>query len=338
MFNSSFPTPGVMTRLNVMTNTPEWLNPNTGQWIATDAVGSQKHPAASVISLTGHPSGYYWIIINGVATRVFINLSRLNVLTNTSEWLNPTTGLWIAYGLRGTLTNPAISLASLAGHVSGYYWVLINGVATNVFCDLSDATPWMLLMKTALTSSVFVYSSSYWTNGETGLNDISDITIATTDIKNGPLWNNFTITNLRLTGSLTSTAYNVNPLIFGTFSHTANGIFSSGNNVFAAQVPQTRAQWLAWTLATTGKPVSDFDNQPNCNAGGINSYLVRVGMPFNNENDCGTNDSCVGMGAGGGIGTPGGPLGSVAGAGTGGFASLTWGTRTVTTNGWLWCR
>ena len=184
---------------------------------------------------------------------------------------------------------------------SGYYWITVGGTPTQVWCDMSGATAWMLLMRLSSGGSTFSYDSVYWQNGTTGLNPTSD-PLTNTDIKNGQMWGFANITTMRLTGSTNATLYTANPLTFGTFNATANTIFNAGSNTWDAQVGYTRAEWLAWGVAACGNVVSNFDTQPNCNTTTVNNTgtgpyaRVRIGWCGNNENDCGTNDSWVGPG------------------------------------------
>jgi hypothetical protein len=184
---------------------------------------------------------------------------------------------------------------------SGYYWILIGGTARQVYCDMSGATAWMLAMRAsgASDTTTFGWSSAYWTNttslNETG-NPLTDI-----NIKNGYIWQSFTVTNVRLTGSTTATAYNSNATAtFSGFNTTLQTMFSSGNNSYSANIEWGRTNWINWSNSAAGTVTSHWDNQPNCNVDAVNAYGtyhgVRFGITFNNEADCATNDSGVGFG------------------------------------------
>ena len=77
-------------------------------------------------------------------------------------------------------------------------------------------------------------------------------------------------------------------------------MFASGLNSFSGNVSAGRTAWLNWFAATTGTASSVFDNQPHCNSEAINcSYAsngARIGFTMNNENDCSSNDSGIGLG------------------------------------------
>jgi hypothetical protein len=231
---------------------------------------------------------------------------RFNSSTGFPEIYTGSAWSTIAYlGDGSSYSNAAASaqvIKTLTGTTtSGYYWIFVGGNPTQVWCDMSDSTAWMLLMRASSGGTTFSYDSVYWQNGATGLNDTGN-PLTNIDMKQGVLWNSAIVTNLRLTGSTSATAYNANPLTFGTFGVTTNIIFNAGANTWDAQVGYTRAQWLAWGAAAAGAVASNFDTQPNCNTTTINNTgtgpyaRIRIGWCGNNENDCGTNDSWAGIG------------------------------------------
>ena len=236
-----------------------------------------------------------------------IGYLRYNTTTSYIEgyfsggWYNVASGL-----ADGSTAERAAASAQAIKNVtstttSGYYWILIGGTARQVYCDMSGATAWMLAMRAsgAGDTTTFGWSSAYWTNttslNETG-NPLTDI-----NIKNGYIWQSFTVTNVRLTGSTTATAYNSNATAtFSGFNATLQTMFSSGNNSYSANIEWGRTNWINWSNAAAGTVTSYWDNQPNCNVDAVNAngtyHAVRFGITFNNENDCGTNDSGVGFG------------------------------------------
>lgn len=183
---------------------------------------------------------------------------------------------------------------------SGYYWIdLPTAGLTQVYCDMSGATAWMLAMRARANDSTFGYNSAYWTN-TTGLNDTGN-PLTDINIKNNNLWRYWTVNNMRMTGSSTVSNYNSNPTAsFGTFSNTMVNIFNAGSNIYDGQINWGRGSWNSWFTSITGTSSSVFDNQPNCNRDGINVngvyHYMRVGITYNNEGDCNTNDAGIGMG------------------------------------------
>ena len=55
-------------------------------------------------------------------------------------------------------------------NTDGVYWILVNGVATQVYSIMNSAMDgggWMLAMKGANTGNTFGYSADYWTTTNT---------------------------------------------------------------------------------------------------------------------------------------------------------------------------
>lgn len=182
---------------------------------------------------------------------------------------------------------------------SAYYWILIGSTPTQVYCDMTGATAWMLAMHVSKTShATFGYNSAYWTDSS-DLNPTGD-PLTDINIKNGVVWTGYTVSNIRLTGSATVNAYTSNPLTFTGFGATLQTIFSSAANSYDSNVNIGRTAWINWSNAVSGTSTSQWDNQPNCNRDGINVngvyHFARIGITFNNEADCATNDSGVGFG------------------------------------------
>jgi len=232
---------------------------------------------------------------------------RYNTTTNYIEayfsqgWTNVAQG--VADG--STAERAAVSAAAIKSATgtttSGYYYIILGGTARQVYCDMSGSTAWMLAMRASgsAATTTFGWSSAYWTNS-TGLNETSD-PLTDVDIKNSYIWTNWTVNSIRLTGSQTASAYTANPTAtFTGWSQTLQTIFSQGNNSYSGNIEWGRTNWINWANSACGTSTSFWDNQPNCNVDAVNAYGTyhgsRFGITFNNENDCGTNDSGVGFG------------------------------------------
>jgi len=199
----------------------------------------------------------------------------------------------------------AATIKAITGTTTnGYYWIKIPlsgfpNYAEQIYCDMSGATAWMLAMRATSRDSTLGYNSSYWTGGA-GLNDNGDPTTAI-NIKQGSLFQYYTISNIRLTASTTASALTANPTAtFGTFNATLYAIFTGGNNNYSTQINWGRANWINWANSVGGMGTAVWDNQPNCNEDRINStgiyHSVRLGISFNNETDCNTSDAGIGIG------------------------------------------
>ena len=215
---------------------------------------------------------------------------------NDSDWISITAAV-------GTQIYPASSVQEIKTRTgttsSGYYWIYLNNTPREVWCDMSGSTAWMLAMRGQSGGSTFGYSSAYWTN-TSNLNEKSD-PLTNTPIKNGYVWQYWSTDEIRITGSTSATNYTANPVTFTGFNKTTlYSIFNGGTNIYDGQIAYGRGNWINWGIAAAGHASTILDNQPNCNFDGINVdrtyHQVRLGISFNNENDCATNDSGVGFG------------------------------------------
>jgi len=216
---------------------------------------------------------------------------------------------------------------------SGYYWIKVNEVATQIYCDMTGSDAWMLALRSAKTDyTVFNYNSNYWTNS-TSLNSAGD-PLTDINIKNNQVWL-INFTTIRLTGSGMANAYTSNPISFSGFNTTLVNLFGGTANQPFPAAGLGRTGWINWSNAVSGTSTSYWDNQPNCNREGINVngvyHYARIGITFNNEADCNTNDSGVGFGI---VYAASGTTYAQTGAG-----STTWSTTAAyPCHGWLWIK
>ena len=176
------------------------------------------------------------------------------------------------------------------------------------YCDMEyDGGGWTMIMKVDGNSSLFEYKSYYWTNLEV-YNETS------LDLSSG---------NAKFQ-SYNYVAFNEIMLVFtNDFLETSGRLvipFSSNSmydllryDLFVA-TNLGRDAWLNSYAFTVG-------SQPYCNREGFNnvsSRKARIGIFFNNENDCNTCDSVVGVGI-----EPIGVITTAGGGGTGSGGSTT---------------
>jgi uncharacterized repeat protein (TIGR02543 family) len=124
---------------------------------------------AGATSSTSASSGTFTIsgITNGCSYT--LNLANWNGVTSA---YTSTTITACALGLCSTQPgrNAQEIKSTINTNTNDVYWILVNGVATQVYCIMDSAMDgggWMLAMKGANTGSTFNYSSSYWTTTNT---------------------------------------------------------------------------------------------------------------------------------------------------------------------------
>jgi hypothetical protein len=189
-------------------------------------------------------------------------------------------------------------LAVNAGLESGAYKLRDgSGALYGAWCDMvDDGGGWTLVMKAdgSLPASRFHYDDPLWESRDT-LND-STIDTSMSEAK----YRAFTevpFTQVRLVLASGPGNATMGALTLDASSTSFLSLMQSG--YVPAATP--RAQWIG---LVPGAPAI----QPYCNQGGINNFFndplfrVRIGMVANEQLNCDSPDSYIGVGGGGGIG------------------------------------
>ncbi len=126
-----------------------------------DGVGATSSTSASSGTFT----------ISGITNGCTYSLSLANWNGVTSAFTT-TTVETCALGLCSTQPgkNAQEIKSTINTNTNGVYWILVNGVATQVYCIMDSAMDgggWMLAMKGANTGNTFNYASNYWTTANT---------------------------------------------------------------------------------------------------------------------------------------------------------------------------
>ena len=170
---------------------------------------------------------------------------------------------------------------------SGAYWVAPagQGSAAEVYCDMTTAGGgWTLALKANGANPTFAYDAPIWTN--TTLLNPTSVDMTPTDAKFASFLNQpvSEVLVMMTAGGMTrsvvieGTAANLAALVGGSYRATTLG----------------RTAWLGLLPGNT--------IQPNCNREGFaNSFgdphaRVRIGILGNQEGDCGSTDSWLGVG------------------------------------------
>jgi hypothetical protein len=216
-------------------------------------------------------------------------MTRFNTNTSVVEFWNGTT--WVGIGLRdgssiGSAADSAAAIKTLTGTTTDtFYWIIIDGVATNVWCDMNNnGGGWMMAMRCHNNNNRWTYNDGSWTN-TTLFNEGQAFTFG--DHIKTRVYTNRAFTQVRLVGGALSNGLVENWSYSSMISLMGTGQ-GSGNS---------RASWISWMTTAGGQ---DPLLQANCNQIGVNrafNYMyVKIGITANNEGDCSTNDSALGFG------------------------------------------
>ncbi len=179
----------------------------------------------------------------------------------------------------------AIKTANPAA-ASGVYAIRPNATTYNVLCDMTTAGGgWTLAMKGSQLSARFDYASTHWTTASTYAETQTDLDPEDAKFAS---FNEVPNTNIRIDtdnqfgkGTITVTNPVPNTTLLARFN---------GPNY--EPVVEGRTAWMASQAGTV--------LQQRCSRGGFNLddlYVkVRLGFESNQEDDCGTSDSMVGIG------------------------------------------
>jgi hypothetical protein len=203
---------------------------------------------------------------------------------------------WIAPGLPDgssaiNAADSAVAIKNLTGTTTnGFYFIKINGIPTQVYCDMTnDGGGWMLIAKAnGLDDNQWKYDDAIWTNS-TLLNETADPITSNVHIKTS-VYTSYSFTSVRI-----AMEYLTNGIVEPTWnSSNFNTFMQSSTNS-----SNPRSTWTTWV--DTAFNTSGSAWLVNCNQYGTNKAFlyqyIKLGGTINGENDCNSNDESFGFGS-----------------------------------------
>ena len=180
---------------------------------------------------------------------------------------------------------------------SGVYTLDAGTGVFQAYCEEdTDGGGWTLALKVDGRQATFAYDAALWENTDLLATDAPDL-----DRKEAKLetWNAIGFTELRIVFEFPVASGGVNVLIVPLGAGKLSDLFAAGQ---ARTTTLGRDAWKSLLGSTASL-------QPNCNQEGTNQVLtgsrVRLGILGNNEVDCLSPDSRIGIGGAGTVcGTP----------------------------------
>jgi len=161
----------------------------------------------------------------------------------------------------------------------------LDGTDINVHCEKSSNKAWTLAGKINGSLKTFAYDKSIWTNN-TLLNE-NDTTLNHTEMKN-KAWTNMPFTSIKLVFETNGDKKSIIVPVSG----------NSLSSLFSGDSLSTNISRESWKNL-----ISNSSLQSKCNKNGVNivggTIKLRLGILGNQENDCLTPDSFIGVGSNG---------------------------------------
>ena len=281
-----------MIRYNTSTNTLEFYS------------GSAWAPVGSVYDTATNSTGYFQVSVGTTAQRPASPVAGMLRWNTTLNNLEVYTGSgWNIINTSdtslGSSVNPGTSaaaiLAALPSSTDGIYYINYQSLGSiPVYCMMSWGGYMLVAKIDDAQDNAWAYSGSNW-SASTPLNESATSNTSTGDAINRLYYSYPIATSLRISFGTVSNYLN-DTAAGGAIGKTAKACFTGS----AMSSDNSRANFLS-LMAGAGTASSNWDNQPNCNHAGfnvgpINNYAMRWGISMNNEADCSSNDSAVGLG------------------------------------------
>ena len=276
----------------------------------THATVSATDPESDTVTYSGTLGGGFSVnsssgAITGDPTDVSNNTTVSFTINATSSGINTTSRSFniIVQPALGGSGNPASSAAAIyntGNRTNGVYYLTSSSGTYQTYCwiDANSGGGYHLVGKISNNNpSSWHYGGSRWT-ASSPANETNCQTLANNEGVNRGYYEYTLQTGFRIAAHYNVPANITNYLSESKSGQNAKYYFTNSNST-----QNSRANFISWFqgAGNDGGFVTNFNNnQPNCNARGFNStggsHAVRWGIAGNNENDCNTNDSTIGMG------------------------------------------
>lgn len=290
----------------------------------THATVAATDPEGDTVSYSGTLGGGLSLnsstgAITGDPTDVSNNTTVTFTVNATSSGINTTSRSFniIVTPALGGVHNPASSAAAIyntGNRTNGVYYLTSSSGTYQTYCwiDANSGGGYHLVGKIDRSNpSVWHYGGSRWT-ASSPANETNCQTLANNEGVNRGYYEYTLQTGFRIAAH-----YNPPANITNYLSESKSGQVAKYYFTNSGSTQNSRANFISWFQGAGNDSgfITNFNNnQPNCNHRGFNattsSSATRWGIAGNNENDCNTNDSTIGMGGyhynGGGANAAGG--------------------------------
>jgi hypothetical protein len=256
-----------------------WTAPSTGQVIGDYLVEYRAGPLSPWVTYVDGVSTATTATVLGLTSGVVYQFRVSSVAAGGP-------------GAPSSIVSASILASSCAGHLaagatsSGVYTISAGGQSYDVYCDMTtNGGGWTLVMKGSATSSVFDFNSTHWVTTSTLNDSVPELAVGDAKYR---AFNDLAFTSARIDTT--------NDVGVGSITVPNPSAGSTLRALFAAGTMQlTNAGRAAWLASQAGTTLQQNCNREGFNVGGI--YVrARLGLEANQENDCGTSDSVVGIG------------------------------------------